>query len=237
MCDMPEANELLCKLVSSFPLREITVDTGSRCITLSTAEDIDLLVDSISSEEFNKDERLPYWAELWHSAAALTSLLQEQPETVRDIEVLEIGCGLGLPGIVAAGLGARMTFSDYDEHALAIVELNMRRNNPGICASYMQMDFRHPPPRRWPRILASDVIYEQRFVEPLADFLNAALAPEGCILLSEPNRMIAVPFFDALHERGMRYTRSSRLTALHGRTVEISLYEIRHVNCDRTCDE
>ena len=26
---------------------------------------IDLLLDAISDEEFNKDERLPYWAEIW----------------------------------------------------------------------------------------------------------------------------------------------------------------------------
>ena len=203
------------------------MEVGDDRIRLTTAEDIEALIGRLSSDAFNVDERLPYWAELWHSAVALSAVLIEQEDTLRGVDAVEIGCGLGLPGIIAASRGANMTFVDYDEFALAAVELNLRTNVPGVAAEFLPLDFRVPPSRSWPLILAADVIYEQRFIEPLAEFLQRTLAPGGRILLAEPNRIIAAPFFDALETRGFRYTRQSRFADLHGRLAEVSVYEIR----------
>ncbi|MDT8323429.1 MAG: hypothetical protein RRA94_04895, partial [Bacteroidota bacterium] len=100
------------------------------------------------------------------------------------------------------------------------------QNLPDTAVDVVHMDFRHPPAERWPVIIAADVIYEKRFIEPLADFLDRTLEAEGTVLLAEPNRMIAAPFFDALTARDFRYRRNARMTTLHLREVEISVYEI-----------
>ncbi|PLX33369.1 MAG: methyltransferase [Ignavibacteria bacterium] len=223
---MSRSDELRACLMEAFPLRDIEIPIDTRVIRLTTAEDIEQLIDRITQDEFQKDERLPYWAELWHSAVALAHYVEEHPENVSDRETLEIGCGLALPGIVAAMNGARLTCSDFEEHALRAAEFNLLQNLPDSTPDIQYMDFRQPPPRRWPVILAADVIYEQRFIEPLAHFLDSALTPDGAIYLAEPNRVIAIPFFEALTERGFRYQRHSRITALHGRDVEISVYVI-----------
>jgi len=203
------------------------VRIGDRSYRLTTAEDMEQLINSITEEEFRIDERLPYWAELWHSAVALAECIHETPARVAGVRVLEIGCGLGLPGVVAASLGARVTCSDFEPLALKAAELNMLQNVPDHLVDIRTMDFRNTPAERWPLILAADVIYETRFIKPLADFLDHTIEEDGCILLAEPNRLIAVPFFEALAARGFRYTRGSRFAELHGRRVEISLYEIR----------
>jgi predicted nicotinamide N-methyase len=227
---MQRADELKSELASHFPLRDIDVALGGRRYRLTTAEDIEKLINDITEEEFRKDERLPYWAELWHSAVALAGYIHETTDRVAGMRVLEIGCGLALPGVVAASLGARVTCGDFEPLALKAAELNMLQNVPECAAEMRVMDFRSPPKERWPLILAADVIYEKRFIEPLADFLDRTVTDDGRILLAEPNRLIAVPFFEALTVRGFRYTRGSRFAELHGRRVEISLYEIRKNN-------
>ncbi|MCZ7557778.1 MAG: methyltransferase [Bacteroidia bacterium] len=219
--------ELRALLTAEFPLRELFVDTGTQLFTLFTAEDIEALISNVSADEFNKDERLPYWAELWHSAVALAAVLNEAQMLPDKAHVMEIGCGLGLPGLVAAQRGAQVTFSDYDRFALWAAELNLRSNLPGVEAEFLELDFRQPPSRQWPLILAADVIYEKRFVEPLAAFLDATLTHDGQVLLAEPNRLIAVPFFETLTARGFRYERQSRFPNLHGRTAEVSVYTIQ----------
>ena len=47
-----------------------------------------------------KDERIPYWTELWPSAIALSEFIVEHKVVNEKTSVHEIGCGLSLPGIV-----------------------------------------------------------------------------------------------------------------------------------------
>ncbi|MBN1447907.1 MAG: hypothetical protein JXA28_08245 [Bacteroidetes bacterium] len=223
---MSRSEDIRQLLETSFPLREIAVTIGNHVYRLTTANDIEQLIDRITDEEFRKDERLPYWAELWHSAVALSLYLVEKPSRVRMKRALEIGCGLALPGIVAASAGARITCTDFEEHALLAAELNFRQNLPRYTPDIRYLDFRNIPAERWPVILGADVIYETRFIEPLAHFLATVLEEDGVMYLAEPNRLIAVPFFDALAKDGFHWQRHARETELHGRIVEISVYEI-----------
>ena len=224
--DVSRLSDIRAELEAAFPLREMIATAGEHEYCLTTAEDIEQLIDNITQDEFSRDERLPYWAELWHSAVALAEFLAEEPDRVRGKRVLEIGCGLALPGIVAAAAGARVTCTDFEEHALLAAELNFLRNLPGYSPDIRYIDFREPPEECWPLIIGADVIYEDRFVEPLARFFGNVLDEDGTILLAEPNRLIAVPLFRALERDGFRWKRYERDTALHGRAVEISIYEI-----------
>ena len=54
---------------------------------------------------------------------------------------LEVGCGLGLPGIVALSLGLHVTFSDYDATALRFAADNARLNGCGDF-ELLHMDWR-----------------------------------------------------------------------------------------------
>ena len=53
-----------------------------------------------------------YGGMVWPAAKTIGSLLSANPERVRGKTVLELGCGTGLSGIVAAKCGARVLFSD-----------------------------------------------------------------------------------------------------------------------------
>src|SRR3954463_636975 len=66
---------------------------------------------------FAADEYLPYWADLWPAARMLAKVILREP-WAPGLSALEIGCGLGLPGIAALARGLSVTFSDYDATAL-----------------------------------------------------------------------------------------------------------------------
>ena len=98
-----------------------------------------------------KDTKLPYGVALWPSAIALA-----QEIATRELrgKVLELGAGTGLPGIVAASLGAQVMQTDRNELAMALCKRNGERN--GVAVEYRLADWtrwedaeRHVPISRW----------------------------------------------------------------------------------------
>ena len=99
------------------------LELGGRRLTITRPPDAAELIDE---EAFARDEFLPYWAELWPSSVALARAV----ETLRPdgLAVVELGCGLALPAIVAALGGARVLATDWSPDALAYAERNARSN-------------------------------------------------------------------------------------------------------------
>jgi predicted nicotinamide N-methyase len=131
----------------------------------------------IDEEAFADDEFLPYWAELWPAARALAESLPE----VRGLRVVELGCGLGLPSLVAAAKGARVTATDWSPDAIELLRENAARNGLEFRAEVR--DWREPWDDRFDLALAADVLYERRNVEPVLERLRE-LAPEVLVALA-----------------------------------------------------
>ena len=124
----------------------------------------------LDEESFARDEFLPYWAELWPASTALAAALPD----VAGLRVVELGCGLGLPSLVAAARGAIVTASDWADDAVELLRENAARNRLVLRAEVR--DWREPWPERFDIVLAADVLYERRNVEPLLERLRE-LAP------------------------------------------------------------
>jgi len=144
------------------------------------------------------DERLPYWADLWHASIALAQYLVAENAIQPNVVVTEIGCGLGLPGIVAAKLGANVTMTDYLPEALAFLADNWKQNLNSSLKTAL-LDWRNPDPKfKADLLLASDVVYEERAFDDLIPALKILSKPKGRIILTEPSRAMALPFLDRL---------------------------------------
>jgi predicted nicotinamide N-methyase len=149
----------------------------------------------LSEEAFEHEEFLPYWAELWPSSLALARVVRRRD--VRSLRVLELGCGLGVPSIVAALGGARVLATDWSPEALEVAAANAERNRADVdteLASWADSD-RLERQAPWDLVLGADLLYEQRNVDQLL-----ALLPRlgGEILLAEPGRPPSVRFFEAV---------------------------------------
>ena len=131
----------------------------------------------IDEEAFAEDEFLPYWAELWPAARALADALPD----VRGLRVVELGCGLGVPSLVAAANGAAVTATDWSSDAIELLRENAARN--GLALTAEVRDWREPWRERFDLPLAADVLYERRNVEPVLDRLRE-LAPEALVALA-----------------------------------------------------
>ena len=131
----------------------------------------------LDEEAFAHDEFLPYWAELWPAATALAAALPD----VAGLRVVELGCGLGVPSLVAAARGAEVTATDWAGDAVSLLRRNAARN--GLTVRAERRDWREPWDERFDLALAADVLYERRNVEPLLARLRE-LAPRALVGLA-----------------------------------------------------
>lgn len=163
-------------------------EAGGRRFELAGPADPDSLLDHPDLEaRFEADGYMPYWADLWPAARMLAARMLTEPPPTVGAELLEIGCGLGLAGIAAGTVGWSVTFSDYDADARRFAEHNASAH--GLTDfRVIDLDFRRPPARRFPMVIASDVLYEERLRGPMVAFLAAALLPGGRALVADPDR-------------------------------------------------
>ena len=151
-----------------------TVRVSGVELTLLRPESPEALIDE---EAFAHDEFLPYWAELWPAATALAEALPD----VAGLRVVELGCGLGLPSLVAAARGAQVTATDWSADAIELLHGNAERNGLHLAAEVQ--DWRRPWTERFDLALAADVLYEERNVEPVLARLRE-LAPRALVGLA-----------------------------------------------------
>ena len=139
---------------------------------------------------------LPYWAELWDSAIGMGQMLVKWqtgdidrllPRVNRPLNVLDLGCGQGLSGTVAAALGHQVMLADLEAPALLFARLNtlMYQSRVRVRKLNWQTDNLG---ERFDVILGADVLYERAQWEYLERFWRAHLAPDGVVLLGEPGR-------------------------------------------------
>jgi predicted nicotinamide N-methyase len=152
----------------------------------------------IDEAEFEADERLPYWADLWPSARGLTRHLLDRPPTER--RIVELGAGVALPSLALRSLGADPLATDYYADALRFAEANAARNRLGPLRTAL-LDWRDPAlAERFELVVAADVVYEQRNGEALAALLPSILADGGRMLLADPGRVYFGEFRDRMEE-------------------------------------
>jgi predicted nicotinamide N-methyase len=116
------------------------------------------------------------------------------PTALSGLSVVELGCGLGVPSLVAAARGARVTAVDWADDAVELLRENASRNRLEV--ETVRADWRRFD-GRFDLVLAADVLYEQRNVAPLLVLLPA-LAPE--VWLADPGRPHAAAFLDGAEE-------------------------------------
>lgn len=186
---------------------------------------MDALIDEITEDEFNTDERLPYWANIWPSSIALSLYIVKHLK-LKGKSLLELGCGLGLTSIVAASHGCSVISSDYETDALEFVKRNAHLNQLSNCSTYL-LDWRKPDlTGSFDLIVAADILYEERFLEPVLNMLVQYLNANGKAIIAEPNRRIAQPFFQQLEKQGYAYQKFIQTAKYKDIEHDISIYEI-----------
>jgi predicted nicotinamide N-methyase len=182
--------------------------------------------DLIREEDFVKDERLPYWADVWPSSIVLAGKLLELDGAGRS--ALELGCGVGLSTLAATTAGFDVLSTDYYEDALDVTRANVFRNLDRPARTRL-VDWRHFPADlgTFDLVFASDVLYEKEYAELLPAILARSLSVGGRALIADPGRIAAPIFLEACGRQGLVLREKQTLPFAAGEIrQQIDIYEI-----------
>lgn len=204
--------------MSGTELVEDRIAVAGRSLDLLRPRDPEALLDE---QAFEHEEYLPYWAELWPSALALAEAVGSAGD-LAGREVLELGCGLGVPALVAALGGARVVATDWSPEAVELLQRNARR--AGARLDVRRWSWTGDPAELggpWPVVLAADVLYERRNGPQLLAVLPGLVADGGEAWIADPGRAAAEPFLEAARA-------SWELTTVpHGGPEQVTIHRLR----------
>jgi predicted nicotinamide N-methyase len=194
---------------------------------------IDALYDALiakgNDHEDVKDERIPYWAELWPAALAMAQYISQQTNINKETTVLEIGAGLALPSLAIGKMVNQVTITDYLPEAIDFAEKNWNLNHTHT-AKFALLDWRNPDPAfAADLVIASDVAYEKRMFAHLPKAFEVLCKPNGRVLLSEPNRGFAQDFLKNLPTTHFSIQKITLKIPMHDKTYLINILDMQRV--------
>jgi predicted nicotinamide N-methyase len=147
-------------------------------------------------------DHAPYGLLLWESSVALARWIAAQPELVAGKRVLELGAGVGLPGLVAQSLGAKVAQTDHLPEALALSAANEVANGSHGVQRFIADWRTWDHTERYDVILGGDILYETESQPELARIFRRNLALGGSVLLADPRRPQTLEFLGRLQHAG-----------------------------------
>jgi predicted nicotinamide N-methyase len=193
--------------------------------------------DLVNEDDFNRDERLPYWAEIWPSAYVLAERISREQVSISGGKrsLLELGCGSGLTICAALAVGFEVTAIDYYPEALDFVCWNAVLNVLPAPQTRV-VDWRNYPRdlADFDVIVAADVLYERDYCRLIAEAIRQSLAPMGVALVTDPQRSRATLFPDECRNAGLVVTNKRTFGPLSvpggdpAVRQTVDLFEIRH---------
>lgn len=173
---------------------------------LKLGEDILRLLKIADLEEFlaGKDpfadvSEFPFWVKLWDSAMILAYTLHGLPQADGK-RLLELGAGLGAPGLAAAFNGFDVTISDYEDIILDFQRVSAAASGLTNVECTM-LDWLDPPEMEQFDVLAgAEILFREEFFQPLINVFNAYLKPGGVIFLAHDANRQSLPKFLKLIE-------------------------------------
>ena len=205
------------------------VRAGSYAWSLLAVRDTNLLVDAISPAQFEADEQLPYWADVWASSVAMARALRERPGLCGSA-VLELGCGLGLAGIAAAQAGAAVTMTDYEPDAVEFSRYNAAVNltpEERARVSFRMLDWHDTEAAgTFDLVIGADIVYDRQNFAALVSCARRNLRPGGSFLVADPGRSIGRDFMRLAAGEGFRLSERSVAVTHRGRDLKVTLADL-----------
>ena len=196
-----EARKLYLRLNEKHRLRFVPV--GIADIRLQVLQIADLEEFLAGKDPFEDVSSFPFWVKLWDAAVVLAYLLRQLPHKP-DQTLLELGAGLGVPGLAARACGFMVTLSDYQQIILDFQQVSAAASGLSAVRSVM-LDWLDPPELGQFSIIAgAEILFREEFFPPLLAVFRRYLAPGGQIVLAHDARRQSLPKFLALAEKDYR---------------------------------
>jgi predicted nicotinamide N-methyase len=124
--------------------------------------------------------------------------------------LLELGAGLGAPGLAAALAGYRVTLTDYEPHILDFQRVSAAATGlKGV--ECRMLDWLKPSTLpRFDTLIGAEILFREEFFAPLLNIFRALLADQGVIYLAHDARRKSLPKFLRLAEKEYEIATNAR---------------------------
>ncbi|MFC1883655.1 methyltransferase [Thermodesulfobacteriota bacterium] len=166
-------------------------------------------------------DNFPLWAKIWEASIVLAEHLAGIPPEPGKT-YLEIGCGVGVVGVVASAFGHKFVSTEFNPDAIAFCransELNYSPDHKG--PEIEKLDWNNPATVKGPfdTIVGSEVIYNEKDFEPIFGLFKTFLKPTGEIILAERVRKTSIEFFQRM---GAHFKVTGRKKVLRSKDKEV----------------
>ena len=200
----PGEPEVLHTTAGDMPLEEVQLSVGGRTWTIVHTGAVISRDEELAFLRGETSTPRPYGIVLWPSAIALAHEVASRE--LAGTRVLELGAGTGLPGIVAASLGARVVQTDRQRLVIHVCKLNAERNGVTTIEHRTADWTEWSDTERYDVILGSDILYAEPLHPHLRRIFDTNLAPNGTLLVADPFRETSVGMLEAMERDGWRLT-------------------------------
>lgn len=196
--------QVLHTTAGDLPLEEVELGVDGKTWTILHTGAVISREQEVAFLRGDNQLQRPYGIVLWPAAIALAHALASR--ALAGKRVLELGAGTGLPGIVAASLGAHVVQTDRQQLALHVCKQNAERNGVERVEHRLADWTAWEDAARYDVILGSDILYAEPLHPHLRRIFETNLADGGEIVLSDPFRETSFAFLEALERAGWRVT-------------------------------
>lgn len=163
----------------------------------------------------------PLFGSLWPAAEGLATYLVQKNWPLRGQRVLEIGCGLGLPSLLCARLGAQVETMDHHPGVASLLARNCQRNQLKALTFHLT-SFQNTSARlgTYDLIIGSDILYEPDLYPLLEDFIQRHAAQNCRIIIADPGRYAVSRFGKSLKDQG-QYQQEKLMISSHELPIDI----------------
>lgn len=196
------------KIKIKYPTQIVQKTYAQKLFVLEVIRDLDEAIDLICAA-MTPEEQLdpfaedlcPYFGILWPAAQGLSQYLERMDFNFKNKSVIELGCGLGLPSLVATHLGGKVLATDFHPDVEEYFQRNARHSN--LTCQYQRLNWREDNELGlFDVVIGSDVLYESKHPMEVARGLVKYVKAGGKIILSDPGRSYLQKFVDAMKELG-----------------------------------
>ncbi|BCO10061.1 hypothetical protein GF1_24370 [Desulfolithobacter dissulfuricans] len=150
-----QVQDLYTKIRKQYKVAFEPLQLGEVRLNLLKVTDLEEMLDG--RDPFQDVSEFPFWIKLWEAAIVLAQFLTGQNFT-GETRILELGAGLGAPGLAAAACGARVTLTDYEELILDFSRVSAAASKVSDNVTFELLDWLDPPDME-----PFDVIIGQRY--------------------------------------------------------------------------
>lgn len=215
-----------CNIEERYDLAKKVYQVGRHSLEIWQLEDFEKAVTRLIDEvadETGADvapEDCPYFGQIWSSALYLANIANTLSN--EGLFILELGCGLALPSMVASRNGAKCLAVDVHPDVEWFVQKNASVNGVADRIEYRRLDWRHDDlAEKFDLIMGSDILYENDHPKDVLKFISKHMSSNGKAIIVDPCRWHHLDFCKIAESAGFHFESCYDTVEEDGQPVKI----------------